>query len=180
MKSQRVRRWPTPPTMDLPEADVADELVDCYLRTIETIYRILHVPNLMRDYKILWASGIEQDTAFLVQIKLVLAIGATIYDRQFSLRALAVRWVYEAQTWISDPEFKSRLGLQFLQTNILLLLARELVGIGGNSIWVSAGGLFRRAVNMGLHQDPAELPKRTTFDAEMRRRLWNIILEVAL
>lgn len=180
IKSRRAPRWPTPPTPDLPPKDVADELVDCYLRTTETVYRILHVPTFRRDYEAVWVSGAEPDTAFLVQLKLVLAIGATTYDENFSLRVSASRWVYEAQTWASEPEFKSRLGIQSLQTNLLLLLARETAGIGGGLTWISAGALLRTAVYMGLHRDPSRLPKRSIFAAEMRRRLWNSILELTL
>ena len=118
--------------------------------------------------------------AFLVQLKLVFAIGATMYDDNFSLRSSAVRWVHEAQTWISEPEFKSRLNVQFLQTAILLLLAREYVGVDGGLIWISTGELLRTAVYMGLHRDPIYLPKRTAFATEIRRRLWNTILEIAV
>lgn len=92
---------------DLPLKDVADKPVNCYLRTTETVHRILHVPTLRRDYEALWVSDTEPDTAFLVQLKLVLAIGATTYDEQFSLRASVIQWVYKAQTWFSEPEFKS-------------------------------------------------------------------------
>lgn len=128
----------------------------------------------------LWVSNSTSDMAFLVQLKLVFAIGATMYDDNFSLRSSAVRWVHEAQTWISEPEFKSRLNIQFLQTAILLLLAREYVGVDGGLIWISTGELLRTAVYMGLHRDPIYLPKRTTFATEIRRRLWNTILEIAV
>ncbi len=180
IKSRRAPPWPAPPTPDLPERRVADALVACYLRTIESVYRVLHITTFQRDYDALWTSESAPDMSFIVQLKLVFAIGSTVFDEEFSLRASAVRWVYEAQTWISEPEFKSRLSIQFLQTSILLLLARDLVSVGRDSVWVSAGALLRRAVSMGLHRDPAHLPKRSTFAAEMRRRLWNTILEVAL
>ncbi|KAI0124166.1 hypothetical protein BJ170DRAFT_638338 [Xylariales sp. AK1849] len=180
IKRRRAPSWPTVPIADLPPKAIADELVDGYLRTMETLYRILHVPTFRRDYEAIWLSGTEPDMAFLVQLKLVLAIGAIVYDEQFSLRASALRWVYEAQTWLSEPKFKARVGIQPLQTNTLLLLAQDLVGAGGDSIWISAGTLLRRAVYMGLHRDPAYLPKRTALAAEMRRRLWNTILEIML
>ncbi|KAF2477302.1 uncharacterized protein BDR25DRAFT_251952 [Lindgomyces ingoldianus] len=181
IKFQRAPPWPSPPTADLPRKDVSDELVDGYLRTIETVYRILHVPSFQRDYEALWVSETKPDSAFLVQLKLVLAIGANVYDEKFSLRSSAIRWVYEAQTWLSEPQFKSRLGIQSLQTNLLLLLAREIVDVGGaDFVWVSAGALLRTAMSMGLHRDPAHLPRRTKFAAEMRRRLWNTTLEIIL
>ncbi|KAE8143657.1 hypothetical protein BDV38DRAFT_266844 [Aspergillus pseudotamarii] len=180
IKSGRTPSWPSPLTSALPSKDVADELVDCYLRTSETVYRVLHIPSFRRDYEALWASDTAPDTAFMVQVKLVLAIGAIIYDEKFSLRASAIQWVYEAQTWFSEPVCKSRRSLQYLQINILLLIARELVHVGGDTTWTAAGALLRTAVYWGLHRDPAYLSNRTIFVSEMRRRLWNTILEMAL
>ena len=180
IKSQRAPQWPCPPSADLPPKDISDELVDCYLRTIETVYRILHVPTFRRDYEALWTSNTDPDTAFLVQLKLVLAIGAITYDDRFSLRPSAIRWVYEAQSWLSEPKFKSRLNILTLQIHLLHLIAREATGVGEDLIWISAGELLRSAIYMGLHRDPARLPSMTTFAAEMRRRIWNTILELAL
>ncbi|KAI9694387.1 MAG: hypothetical protein M1822_000003 [Bathelium mastoideum] len=150
------------------------------MRTIESVHRILHIPSFKREYEALWLSNTQYDTAIRVQIKLVLAIGATTYDAQFSLRSSAIRWVYEAQTWLSEPELKSRLNLQTLQTQMLLFIARETAGVDASLTWISAGALLRMAVFMGLHRDPSCLPKRTAFVAEMRRRLWNTILEMTL
>ncbi|KAM0129697.1 hypothetical protein ACHAP3_007726 [Botrytis cinerea] len=181
IKTRRAPLWPSPPTWpDLPSKETADRLVDCYLRTIETIHRVLHIPTFKNNYEAIWTSTGKPDTEFLVQLKLIFAIGSATFDAQFSLRASAVRWVYEAQTWISEPEFKSRLTIKSLQTEILLLFAREIINIGGRLIWTSAGSLFRSAIYMGLHKDPTTLPKKTIFAAEMRRRLWNTILELTL
>ncbi|KAF7556686.1 hypothetical protein G7Z17_g1240 [Cylindrodendrum hubeiense] len=180
IKLRRAPLWPSPPTPDLPSKDVADKLVECYLRTSESVYRVVHIPTLMRNYEALWMPNAKSDPAFLVLLKLVFAIGATTYDSQFSLRTDAIRWVYEAQTWNSAPEFKSRLSMQSLQINILLILARETAGVGRDLVWVAAGALFRTAMYMGLHRDPAHLSSRTKFTAEMRRRLWNVILEIGL
>ena len=180
IKSRRAPPWPSPPTTDLPPKDIADKLVDCYIRTIESVYRILHLPSFRRDYEAIWASNTEPDIQFLVQLKLVLAIGGTTYDDEFSMRASAVHWVYEARSWSSEPEFKPRLRIETLQTNILLLIAQETAGVGKGSTWISVGALLRTAIYMGLHRDPELLPKRTIFAAEMRRRLWNTILEIAL
>ncbi|KAM6519784.1 hypothetical protein FALCPG4_013371 [Fusarium falciforme] len=180
IKARRAPPWPTSLTTQLPPRRVTDELVECYLRTTERIYRILHVPTFRNQYEALYTSRDDPDRSFLVQLKLVLALGAVTYDEKFSMRVSAVRWIYEAQAWVSEPEFKSRLGIQYLQTNILLLLAREMVQVSGESPWVAAGSLYRTAVSMGLHRDPVHLSKRTRFVSEMRRRLWNTILEISL
>ena len=180
IKLHRSPSWPSTPTADLPPKEVADRLIDCYLRTIERFYRILHIPTFNRDYEALWLSSTKPHTSFIVQVKLVLAIGATVYDEQFSMRASAIRWVYEALTWLSEPVFKSRLSIESLQTNLLFLIARETAAVGGELVWISAGSLLRTAVHMGLHRDPARLSNMTMLAAEMRRRLWNTVLEITL
>jgi hypothetical protein len=180
IKAQRIPSWPTTPTTELPSKDVADELVDAYLRTSETVYRILHVPSFKRDYEELWTSDTPPNMSFMVQLKLVMAIGAASYDETFSMRNSANRWVYEAHTWLSEPVYKPRLDLQTLQTNLLILIARELLNIGAPEVWISAGALYRRLIYMGLHRDPSDLPGIPTFSAEMRRRLWNTTLEICL
>lgn len=180
IKAQRAPQWPTAPTTDIPPRHVCDMLVDNYLRTIETLYRIVHIPTFRREYNSMWESHTPPDDGFMVQLKLVLAVGATLYDSTFSMRIEATRWVYEAQTWLMSPAFKSKLGIRFLQNNILILLARELVDVGGELIWITAGAVVRSAVYMGLHKDPAQLQNMSIFDAEMRRRIWNTILEISL
>jgi hypothetical protein len=180
IKAQRTPQWPTPPTSDLPPKGVADELVDCYLRTIETTFRILHIPTFKTEYDALWVTDAKPNIAFTVQLKLVLALGAITYDDYFSMRPSAVRWVYEAHTWLSDPDFKPRLNIQSLQSRVLLMIARECINVGGDSTWISAGALLRTALYMGLHRDPSHLPNRTALAAEMRRRLWNTIMELCL
>ncbi|KAF4969301.1 hypothetical protein FSARC_3456 [Fusarium sarcochroum] len=180
IKTLRAPKWPTPLTNELPSKTVSDDLVECYLRTTEKIYRILHIPTFRKKYDALWTSDGDPDRDFLVQLKLVLALGATTYDDKFSMKTSATRWIYEAQTWISEPEFKSRLGIQFIQTNILLLLAREFSAVGGETTWIGCGSLLRTAVSMGLNRDPSQLSKGTALIAEMRRRLWNTILEISL
>ncbi|CAH0038533.1 unnamed protein product [Clonostachys solani] len=178
IKSRWSPKWPTEFTTELPRKDIADDLVDCYLRTTETVYRVLHIPSFRRDYESLWISDGKKDTGFLASLKLVLAIGAVTYDDKFSMRMSARRWIYEVQTWLSEPEFKSRLDIQFMQTRILLLLARDLVKVGGDSTWVSTGEVIRTAVSLGLHRDPKRLPAKPKLVCEMRRRLWNTVLEI--
>jgi hypothetical protein len=180
IKSQRSPIWPTPPTRDLPPKHICDQLLAGYLRTMETVYRVLHIPSFQRVYDDWWAIKAELSMAFMIMLKLVLAIGATVYDDSFSMRVDAIRWVYEAHTWMSSPTFKSQLGVQYLQISILLIIARELVDVGSELVWISVGAIYRTAVYIGLHKDPSQLPSMTSLEAEMRRRVWNTILELSL
>ncbi|KAK3690505.1 hypothetical protein B0T22DRAFT_405080 [Podospora appendiculata] len=179
IKTCRTPSWPTPPTSTLPPKPIADELINNYLRTSESIHRVLHIPTFLHHSESLWTS--PPDPAFLIQLKLVLAIGAATYDETFSLRPSAVQWVYEAQTYLSHPDSKSLLTIHALKTHLLLLLAREAAGVNEGMNWVSAGTLLRTAVYMGLHRDPANLMNTgTLLTTEMHRRLWNSILELCL
>ncbi|OAL68617.1 hypothetical protein A7C99_0066 [Trichophyton rubrum] len=136
IKPRRVPSGPINLTLDLPSKQVSDELVDCYLQTIESVYRILHIPTFRRDYETLFLSAVDPavNNAFVVQVKLVLAIGAVTYDKDFSLRALANKWIYEAQAWLLDPKFKLRSNIQSLQSHLLLLFAQKTVDIDGDPI----------------------------------------------
>ena len=182
IKARRSPPWPTVPTKELPSRDLADALVDCYLQTTETVYRVLHVPTFRKAYESLWLSGSAPEMAFVVQVKLVLAIGAATYDDHFSLRTLAIRWIHEAMTWNSSPDdFKSRLTVQGLQNYALLLIAQGMIGVGRDMVFHETGALLRIAMHMGLHRDPSRLlPRTTLYTAEMRRRLWNTIIELIL
>lgn len=164
----------------MPQKEVADSLVAHYIDTTEAIYPVLHMPTFYRHYEALWVPGTRPNTSFLVLLKLVMAIGAIVYDFRFNLRMPAIRWVCEAQTWVAQPKFKSRLDLHSLQIGILLLIAQERLGIG-EPMWISIGALVRKAIYMGLHRDPIQKHVAWTFTAaEMRRRLWNTILELSL
>jgi hypothetical protein len=134
IKARRAQTLPSLPTSQLPPQDLADQLVDAYLCTTESIYRILHVPTFRRQYGALWLRDDKPaDMGFDAQIRLVLAISAVIYNDTFSLRPFALRWIHEAQFLVSQLKFKSRLIVQSLQNNLLLLFAQERVGAGGEA-----------------------------------------------
>ncbi|KAJ4355416.1 uncharacterized protein N0V89_003432 [Didymosphaeria variabile] len=180
VKRQREPPWPCPPTPELPPKNIADDLVDCYLRTYESVYRILHVPSFKRTYEAIWATDSEPDSVFLIQLKLVLAIGATAYNNNFTLRPSAMRWVHEAETYLANPHLKHRLTIQYIQIYCLQLLARQTAAVGEDMVFIITGNLLRSAMFLGLHRDPAHMPARTLFANEMHRRLWTTITELCL
>ncbi|RYP54482.1 hypothetical protein DL768_000788 [Monosporascus sp. mg162] len=165
---------------DIPPREVADSLVAAYLGSLESVYRILHVPSFRKEYDGYWDSPGSAEPAFVIQLQLVMAIGSALYDDSFSMRKSAVRWVHEAQAWLVAPRFKSKLSLISLQIMALLCLARQTTGLGGDLVWIQMGSLLRTAFYIGLHRDPDKLPGMTQFKAEMRRRLWSTILELDL
>ncbi|KAK4171092.1 putative transcription factor [Triangularia setosa] len=142
-------------------------LLENYISISESLFRVVHIPSFTRDFHALCTSELPPpDIAVLIQAKLVCAIGAAHTDTV--LRE-------EATPRVHEPDFKHHLSLQHLQSHILLLLARQAVGVGEDMIWISVGSLLRTAIYMGLHP-----PNSNLFSIEMRRRLWNTILELSV
>lgn len=167
--------------LQLPSKDIADKLVNAYLRTFEKVYRILHVPSFRGAYDRFWDLGERTDEVFIIKLQLCLAIGACFYDETFSLRTFAMQWIHEAQLWLAAPvSEKSNMTISGLQIRCLLHLARETTGVNADLVWISSGALLRTAMYMGLHRDPANLPPMSVFQAELRRRLWGTIVELVL
>lgn len=166
---------------EIPPRVIADQLVEGYLRTYESVYRVLHVPSFRAEYEKFWEHPpASAHSAFLIQLQLVMAVGSAVYDSVHSQRSLALRWVYEAQCWLLKPPHKSKLTLMGLQNMILLCLARESAAVGADLVWIDVGSLVRSAILMGLHRDPRHLPPTNRLVSEMRRRLWNTIFEISL
>ncbi|KAK3298359.1 uncharacterized protein B0H64DRAFT_73345 [Chaetomium fimeti] len=169
---------------DLPPQRTCDELVRLHLRTFESVHRILHVPTFRVQYASFWANPRAASPGFTAQLLLIAALGSCFYHEletsRWSLRASALRWISNAQAWLSSPSEKSRLNIMGLQTHCLLLLAKQAYPGGPELVWISAGSLLRAAMQLGLHHDPAKLPDLSGFEAEMRRRLWATILDLQI
>ncbi|KAM0326588.1 hypothetical protein ACHAQA_006457 [Verticillium albo-atrum] len=164
----------------MPAKELADQLVDAYLRTFESVYRIVHIPSFRAEYERYWLSPETANESFVVLLQLCMAIGAAFHDDTFSLRTIATQWVYEAQVWLMLPCEKSRMTITGLQIMCLLHHAKHTTNIGSDLTWIGAGALLRTAMYMGLHEDPKCIAKMSAFRAEMRRRLWATILELLL
>ncbi|KAI0164619.1 hypothetical protein GGR57DRAFT_205424 [Xylariaceae sp. FL1272] len=163
---------------NIPSKDVADKLVDAYLRTFESVFRVVHVPTFRREYEQYWVTPDTARTHFVILLQLIMCIGATVYDTKFSLRKSAIQWVMEAQYWLLSIPAKGKLTIAGIQIMILIALARGTAAVGGDLVWIHVGSLLRSAMYMGLHRDPSRLPPMSRLDAEIRRRLWNTIIEL--
>lgn len=176
----------------LPVREVCCSLARDYVRTLEPLYRIVHVPSFWRDYNRLWEPPSSDDassaaplpTVFMVKLSLVLAIGTTFYKASSDaelrdLRRLAQRWIQNAQRWLTSPSEKTTYNLEGLQVFCLLLLARQTTfnSLGATS-WLSAASALRMAITMGLHRNARLFPTLTPLQREMRARLWATVLEL--
>ena len=169
----------------MPPKQTSDKLIQAYLRTFESVYRIVHVPSFLREYDQYWKDPQTASPAFIIMTLLMLAIGNSFCqsgdpDKDYVPRSTSSQWIYTAQTWLSSPFEKSRLNITSLQTQCLLLLARQTNDISSDLVWISAGALLRTAMHMGFHIDPRHIRGISFFDAQLRRRIWHTILEIVV
>jgi hypothetical protein len=167
----------------IPSRQTSDQLVQAYLRSFESVYRVVHIPSFLREYNHYWTNPREVSPAFVIKLLLLMAIGAVFCQNQNEaavLRSSSAQWIYTAQSWLSSPFEKSRLDVVGLQVHCLLLLARQTNAVSADLVWISAGSLLRTAMHMGFHIDPRHIPSMSSFSAELRRRLWATILEIVV
>lgn len=172
----------------LPLKETCDDLVQCYLRTLEPLYRILYLPCFWKEYNRLWEvpTTPNASTMFLIKLSLILSLGTTFYttiDQTASedLRRLAQTWLQNAQWWLTGPSEKTTFNLDGLQIFCLLVLARQTTfNCPGAASWLSTGSLLRMAVTMGLHRTSTTFPTLSVFQQQYRSRLWATVLELSV
>lgn len=183
LKRQRPSRRHLPAAIyqSFPDRQVMDELVRLYFNMFESSYRIIFQPSFLAEYKSFLEQPESAESAFLLQLSLVLAAAGRVHNDADVLHDIAGKsqnWIHTAQTWLSAPLEKDRLTLKSIQVQCLLLLCRQIYYVGADLVWISIGSLIRMAMHMGLHLDPDHLGEMNELQKQIRRRLWYTILEM--
>lgn len=173
------------PSDHVPPREMADKLVQSYMRTFGSIYRILHIPKFQEEYESYWTNPRTSSQAHVVaKLLLVMAIGTVFQPRQeaFMLRSSALQWIYVAQTWVTTPFDKCRLNIEVMQLQCLLVFARLVHDVGGDLLRLSAASLLQTAMQIGLHIDAEinDFPNISHPEIQLRRNLWATVLEIVV
>lgn len=168
----------------IPERKVSDELLDIYINRFEAIHRVLYLPTFLKEYQQQWSSPGTTPTVSLVQILLALTAAMSLQDSPIcsNLRREKVgKWIVTSETWLAtDPFRPSPHSWTMLTTQCLLLIAKRANHVDTNEFWVATGALLRSAVAAGYHREPNQAAKISSFQREMRRRLWVTVVELDL
>lgn len=172
----------------IPTRRIADQLVQYYLDTFETTYRVLHIPRFLQQYTEYWNSPQQAESSFIAQLLAVMAAGSCFYvqssdgkEESDAYQKPAMKWIMAVQSYISCTFVSPDIDLRMIQTQCLLLVARLGVASDGDVAWASSGSLIRSAMTMGLHRDPTRFKKKSRpFWYELRRRVWATIVELDL
>ena len=172
----------------LPPRSVCQTLVSIYVENFEHELRVLHVPTFLTDLETVWnpqgaLSSPQNDV--LIQLVLVLAIASSLDPHELLKgekpdgKPLDATYCDLAEAWIDELTPKKRSRFSALQTQTLLLMAKQ-CRVEKKNMWTSTGCLVRSAMLAGLHRDPSETTKISSFQSELRRRLWYTIVEMDL
>jgi hypothetical protein len=164
----------------LPDRSTTDRLVQKYLDTFETTYRIVHIPTFQEAYERYWDVenlDIADMDAVVLSILACTICVTTNESPQYSrngstLHTQAVLWIKACEAWIRRQSSKHRT-LASLQVRCLRLLALSATSHKAKDYYHEVQAHIGLMISCGMHRDPAHFGGRcSTFEGEMRRRLW--------
>jgi hypothetical protein len=172
----------------VPERIKADHFVKLYFATSEKTYRIVHKPTFWLNYEAFWKDPQDCKPGFVPILLLVMAtVRCMSPDEKPSYKARgstarleAVAWILSCDTWLSQQSQKHRT-IEMWQVMCLRVLAAFINALKVKRSYTDTENLLTYSRSAGLHRDPNLLGDRcSSFDGEMRRRLWATIMELEL
>ena len=145
----------------------------------------------MKKYEAFWNDMANVDNAFLALVFVILQLGVhfstfsapheleldgtnmTPVERYRAFRAAASCAL--AQTKFTNTSTAT------LQAMVIFIEAEFLVNrVSQTNCFLLLGVCIRIMLKMGLHRDPSRLPNISPFEGEIRRRLWNLAIQLDL
>lgn len=172
----------------VPERSRVEILVRLYFEHFEKTYRIIHKPTFWKQYDDFWRSPQSVPSGFIAVLLLVMAVvRCMIPEEKFTYSALgssghleAVTWIHACEIWLDKQSQKHRT-LETYQIMCLQIMASSASCYKTKRAYQNAENLVTYFRSAGMHRDPSLLDQRTTsFEREMRRRLWATVAEMEL
>lgn len=169
----------------LPERVKVDLLVRLYLDNVDPIYGILHFPTFHREYEEMWRDPMGARPVFVATVLLMMACCQCLIGERPQVfmadsplpREQAITLVQACESWLAKASQKHT-DLSWFQVQCLLLVAKQAHFMKMKRRWVDSGNLLRLAISAGMHRNPELLQKKTSsFEYEMRKRIWAFIVE---
>ncbi|KAJ4249475.1 hypothetical protein NW762_012332 [Fusarium torreyae] len=174
----------------LPDRNVADRLLSRYFASMSPSQHIVHRPTFTKQYAKFWQDPNGTSLHWIAQLFMMLSLG--VFFNQFinlsevegdsplptqdrirhykACAGWALVWgKYTQPSPATLPAF-----LLYVESHFLFNRAAQM------NCYVLSGVCIRLMLKMGLHRDPSKLANISPFEGEMRRRMWNMAIQVEL
>ncbi|CAK7228764.1 hypothetical protein SCUCBS95973_006991 [Sporothrix curviconia] len=175
----------------MPPRNVVDRLIVRFFGSNTPTQQTVHRPSFSRTYKAFWQDPANADVDFMAVLFIIMALGVhfSTYSAPHELEldgtnmSAAERYrLYRAAssaalalTGFSNPSLSTiRALLMFTESEFLINRATQ------TNCFLLLAVCIRLMLKMGLHRDPSRLPTISAFEGEIRRRLWNLAIQIDL
>jgi hypothetical protein len=174
----------------LPPRHVVDRLTMRFFTAYSPAQHIIHRPTFVKQYADFWQDRSRTPVDWIALLFNVLALGTffSTYTAPHELESDSdvppmqrFRQYRTAAGWALISAKYTHPGPMTLQPVLLYIEAEFLVNrISQMNCYLLSAVGFRLMMKMGLHRDPSKLPNISPFDGEMRRRMWNLLVQIDL
>jgi hypothetical protein len=174
----------------LPPRHIADRLTMRYFSAYSPSQHIIHRPTFAKQYAEFWQDESKLPLDWVALLFNILALGVFFstftapHELQSDSDVPPMQRYSQYRSvagWALVSGRFSRPGPMTLQPMLLYIESEFLVNRASqmDCYLLSAVGM-RLMLKMGLHRDPSKLPNIPPFDGEMRRRMWNLLVQIDL
>ncbi|KAI1390969.1 fungal-specific transcription factor domain-containing protein [Hypoxylon trugodes] len=174
----------------LPDKPVVIRLMNRYFNSNSPSQHIVHVPTFLKEYNDFCKDPAGTSLHWIALLYMILALG--VFFSSFS----APHELVKDSNMPAMDRFKQYRGAcgwaliwgKYSQPShytiqaFLLYLEGDFVTNRENRMncYLLSAVLLRLMLKMGLHRDPSKLPNITPYHGEMRRRIWNLAIQLDL
>ncbi|KAI1180869.1 hypothetical protein F4777DRAFT_175893 [Nemania sp. FL0916] len=174
----------------LPDKAVMDRLMNRYFNSNSPSQHIIHIPTFTKQYIEFLENPSETDIHWIAILFMILALGIFFssfqapHELEIDSDTPAMdrfRQYRGACGWALIWGKYSMPGPFTLPAMVLYTEADFLVNrVSQVNCYLLCSTLIRLMLKMGLHRDPSYLPRLTPYQGEMRRRMWNLAVQIDL
>ncbi|KAF2185483.1 hypothetical protein K469DRAFT_665085 [Zopfia rhizophila CBS 207.26] len=177
----------------IPKRTEADELLMIYFSSMDLTPTLIHKPTFLKEYGEFWNRPRDTPIMWLGLLFTMFCVATRVMDilenegdgpyglHESSLCSARMDFYREKIVQCLILADYSKCPPYTAETMILYFVAEYFRSQDSQfGTWILAGMIVRIAFRMGYHREPSRFPNITPFKAEMRRRIWTMIVQLDL
>lgn len=166
----------------VPTREEVNGYIENYFRTVEQVYRLVHVPSFRQEVAIFWEQDPKKHAEWdwLAQLLMVVGLGFLTSPNPDIKRVK--RLFRGAEICLAQISFVVQPTIVSIRAVCMMVISKHMGAMSCDeydSCGPLMGVVVRQAMSLGLHHDPSHHGGAVpAFEAEMHRRLWATILQI--